>query len=223
MTNVLGWDAAYCPNPIPTHYGTQPLEWCEVYIGGSSATRQHGWSAAELVRVEHMPKLPVWVPTPGWDNPRQSALACVAALAAFRVPAFATPWRAVLIDLETGAAKPPGADPSWLQHFQSVIVTRGYDTMAYASTSVVGAYPVYTGRIGACPDDDENLSKCYGKDVTVGLAGKQFAWLGAYDLDVLGSQVMPHLGLWGAVSASAEVTAEAAPSLADYSPEIVDG
>jgi hypothetical protein len=167
------------------------------------------------VRVEHLPKLPVWVPTPGYENPRQSALACVAALAAFRVPAYAAPWRAVLVDLETGAARPPGSDPSWLEQFRAVIMGKGYDTMTYASMSVVGDYPVYTGRIGACPDGHADMSRCYGEHVTVGIVGKQFAWLRSYDVDVIEPQVMPHLGLWTGAAAAAEVVAEAAPQLAE--------
>src|SRR5215470_12120305 len=60
------FDAAHCPDPVPTGYDV-----AAVYAGGSSAT--HAWSQAELDRVAHLLRLPVWVPTPGHENPEHVA------------------------------------------------------------------------------------------------------------------------------------------------------
>jgi hypothetical protein len=215
-----GFDAAFCPNPVPLEIGGQPIGWCEVYIGGSSAERRNGWSAAELVRVEHMAKLPVWVPTAGVDNPNQAGSACVSALRAFRVPAFATPWRWVLVDLETGAAANQ-ADPAWLAPFRARLEAAGYDTVTYASMSRVCGYPAYSGRLGACWDGVPDLATCAGEHVPCSLVGKQYAAEvhtpgGPVDLDVIADIYLPHLGLWNGPAASAELVTATAPHLTAY-------
>lgn len=220
MSLALGFDAAFCPNPVPASIDGLPVEWCEVYIGGSSAERRNGWSAAELVRVEHLPKLPVWVPTPGADNPNQSASACLNALRAFRVPAFASPWRAVMVDLETGAAA-HSADQAWLAQFRARIEAGGFDTMPYASVSLVCGYQPYIGRLGACWDGSQDLGRCGAELVPCALVGKQYAAEvplggGPVDLDVLEAGFMPHLGLWNGPAAQVEVVREVAPQLAAY-------
>lgn len=218
MATVLGFDAAFCPNPVPSSIGGQPVHWCEVYIGGSSASRPHGWSAAELVRVEHLAKLPVWVPTPGYENPDHAAQLCLAALRAFRVPAFASPWRAVLVDLETGLAATE-ADQSWLAPFRARIEAGGYDTMTYASTSRICGYQAYTGRLGACWDGSQDLTRWNRELAGCALVGKQYAAEvqlsgGAVDLDVLDEGHMAHLGLWNATQAvTVEMINEVAPQL----------
>ena len=197
---VLGVDAAFCPDPFPATLGGQPVRWCEVYIGGTSAF--HVWTEAERDRVDHLPKLPVWVPTPGLDNPGQSAQACLAELRAAGVPAHAKPYRAVMVDLETGTADPSRglADPAWLAAFRLRILAAGYDTMPYASMSVVFKYPAYTGRIGACWDGTPAFT-CNGEQLAGTIVGKQYlaevAVPGGFvDVDVLDLAVMPHLGLW---------------------------
>lgn len=217
---ALGFDGAFCPNPVPSSIDGMPVEWVEVYVGGSSAERPHGWSPAELVRVEHMPKLPCWVPTPGVDNPTQSASACLNALRAFRVPAFANPWRAVLVDLETGMAA-TSSDQAWLAAFRARIEAGGYDTMPYASLSRVCGYQAYAGRLGACWDGSQDLTRCSGELVGCALVGKQYAAEvqlagGPVDLDVLEASFMPHLGLWNGPAAQAELVREVAPQLAAY-------
>jgi hypothetical protein len=225
MALAYGWDAAYCPNPVPPSISGHETAWCEVYVGGSSATRRHGWGLAELARVNHLPKLPVWVPTPGVDNPRQSALACRAALAAFRVPAYASPWRWVLVDLETGAAKNQ-ADAGWLAVFRGTLEAGGFDTVSYASAGWVCGYPAYSGRLAACWDGDPDLSRCNGELAPCAFAGKQYAAGvqtsgGTVDLDVIGEQYLPHLGLFNATQQlSAEVVADVAPQLLETLAEV---
>jgi hypothetical protein len=190
---VNGFDAAWCPDPVPTGYG-----WCEVYIGGSSATRPRGWSAEEVIRVDHLPKLPVWVPTPGHDNPRQSALSCLAALKAFGVPAYATPWRAVLWDLETGVEP----DPAWFSVVRSVMMNHGYGTMSYGSVAWAFGEPNYMGLIVAEWDGEPSLDSLRLEHPGALIVGKQYrAGVrvpgGEVDQDVLDSETMRHLGLWG--------------------------
>jgi hypothetical protein len=197
VTISLGFDAAFCPDPVPASIGGEVVRWCEVYIGGSSAF--HVWDEAERDRVDHLPKLPVWVPTPGLDNPGQSAAACLARLRALGVPPQARPYRAVLVDLETGTAA-NRADPAWLAAFRGRILAGGYDTMVYASMSVVFGYPAYTGRLGACWDGAQAFT-CNGEHLPGSVVGKQYVAEahvpgGFVDLDVLDLGTMPHLGLW---------------------------
>jgi len=56
----LGFDAEFCPDPIPKQiYGVR-VEWCEVYAGGSSAANP--WNDVALFRVQDagLRILPVW-------------------------------------------------------------------------------------------------------------------------------------------------------------------
>jgi hypothetical protein len=200
MTDVLGFDAALCPDPVPVTIGGVQVRWCGVYIGGSSAF--HVWEPAERERVDHLPKLPIWVPTPGLDNPGQSARACLAALRAAGVPPGQRPYRAVLVDLETGSADPStgSADPGWLAAFRARILAGGYDTMPYASASVVFRYPAYTGRLMACWDQSTAF-RCNGESLPGSIAGKQYAAEvpvpgGHVDLDMLELGMLAHLGHW---------------------------
>lgn len=197
---TLGFDAARCPDPVPVTVGGQQVRWCEVYIGGSSAF--HVWDAAERARVDHLPKLPVWVPTPGLDNPGQSARGCLDALRALGVPPYAKPYRAVMVDLETGSADPARglADPGWLAAFRARILAAGYDTMPYASANVIFRYPAYTGRVMACWDGSTAF-ECNGERLAGTIVAKQYVAEvhvpgGFVDLDVMTSAILPHLGLW---------------------------
>lgn len=194
MANLAGFDAAFCPDPVPADLPvpfqpwTVPVEWCEFYMGGSSATRQDGWDDAEMGRVEHLPKLPVWVPTPGFENPRQSALGCLAALRRYGVPAFAEPYRMVMWDLETGREP----DAAWLDVARSVMLGHGYDTMPYGSTSWIFGYQPYSGYMVADPTGRPHMY------VHPGVAGTQYQWGvsvrgGVVDADLLDSAFLPHL------------------------------
>lgn len=197
MSVILGFDAAFCPDPVPVALSGQPVGWCEVYIGGTSAF--HVWTAAEVARVADLPKLPVWVPSPGLDNPGQAGMDCLNALRVAGVPDHTAPYRAVMVDLETGAAAGQ-ADPGWLAAFRARILAGGYDTMPYASMNLVFGYPAYLGRIGACWDGSQSFT-CNGEALAGTIVGKQYAAEvatpgGFVDLDVLDSAIMPHLGRW---------------------------
>ena len=193
MTLTNGFDAAFCPDPAPDQ--DEGYQWCEVYLGGSSATRRTGWDTTELARVADLPQLPVWVPTPGRENPRQSALGCLAALRAHGVPAHATPWRAVLWDLETGVEP----DPAWFTVAHGVMVAAGYGTISYGSTSWVFGEPNYMGMIVAQYDGDPTLDKLRLAHPQALIVGKQYradvaVTGGVVDLDVLEAGILPHLG-----------------------------
>lgn len=196
MTTMTGWDAAFCPDPAPDQ--DDGYQWCEVYIGGSSALRRDGWDQTEISRVADLPKLPVWVPTPGLDNPRQSALGCLTALRRYGVPAYAKPWRAVLWDLETGREP----DPAWFTAAHAVMVNAGYATMSYGSAAWAFGEPGYSGLVVAQWDGIPDLAALRRAHPGALIAGKQYkAGVpvpgGVIDLDVLDAAVMPHLGTWG--------------------------
>ena len=188
-----GWDAAFCPDPAPDR--DDGYTWCEVYLGGSSATRPAGWNQTERNRVADLPKLPVWVPTPGRDNPRQSALACLAALRALGVPSFATPWRAVMWDLETGIEP----DPAWFAVAHGVMMAAGYGTVSYGSQSWVFGEPSYLGMIVAGPDGNPDFRALQAAHPGARIIGKQYRWDvttpgGIVDQDALAPDFLPHLG-----------------------------
>lgn len=188
MADVLGFDGAFCPDPVPADIGGVPVGWCEFYMGGSSAFRPDGWDDAEMERVEHLPKLPVWVPTPGRENPRQSALGCVDALRRYGVPAHAAPYRAVLWDLETGTEP----DAPWLATARAYLLAAGYDSLVYGSASWIFGYPPYSGYLVADPTGRPHMY------VHPGVAGTQYEWGvnvtgGQVDLDLLDDALLPHL------------------------------
>src|SRR5229473_2127120 len=136
VDTVEMFDAAFCPDPVPAGFAC-----CMVYAGGSSAL--HPWTQRELSLVQHLPRLPVWVPTPGLDNPRQSALGLVAWLTAHKVPQTAPNGEHTLImwDLETGREP----YPRWVNIAADVLRAHGYFNLIYGSTSVLFGQPARSG------------------------------------------------------------------------------
>lgn len=138
---VIVWDAEFCPDPIPDN-----LAACMIYIGGSSAA--HVWDADELARVAHLPRLPIWVPTPGQENPRH-----VAALADRRMTELGIPRgltgdgdkAGLMWDMETG--KEP--DPRWLELAADRLTRRGRANLPYGSPDTVFAYEDRAGYVVA--------------------------------------------------------------------------
>lgn len=162
VDTALVWDAAVCPNPLPDGYAA-----CMGYLGGSSAA--HEWTPDEWARVAHMPRLPVWVPTPGTDNPRQSALACLARLDALRVPrADQNGGRHVRIlwDLETGREP----DKGWADAACDVMRAHGYFSLIYGSAAWTFGNPARAGYVVADPTGQPHM---YDHP---NVAGTQFAW-----------------------------------------------
>jgi hypothetical protein len=159
-----GFDAAYCPDPIPAGY-----TWCMVYAGGSSAARPDGWTTAELARVEHLPRLPVWVPTPGSDNPRQAAIMFRQWLGDHGVPAAQENGGEhvrVMWDLETGTEP----DPRWVTIAADYLLQAGYFNLIYGSPSWLFGQPRRAGYMVADPD---GIPLLYPH---AGVVGTQYAW-----------------------------------------------
>jgi hypothetical protein len=194
MTLVYGWDAAYCPDPVPGEINGAHISYAAGYLGGSSAYRS--WTSGEWQRASngYQHVMPIWVPTPGSDNARQAALAAAAALADAGVPAFATPWRALMWDLETGTEPAP----SWVTTAANTLASRGYDSLIYGSVESSGVLsnPRRTGYIVA---DYDGVASLYP---AAGVVGKQYSANvnipgGQVDLDVLEEAMLAHLGRVG--------------------------
>jgi hypothetical protein len=181
---VEGWDAAFIPRVPPAAPGFQ---FAEVYVGGSSAFRVA--PDDELARVAHLPVLPIWVPTPGLDNPAQTAMAAAARLEALGIPRYAKPYRAMMLDLETGIEP----DPPWVSAFAARFVSQGYDTIPYGSPSTIFRQPQRLGYAVASPTGRPHMYPHAGVILT------QWAFdvpMGGVlvDLDQAEAWLMNHLG-----------------------------
>ena len=187
---VNGWDAAFCPDPAPTDINGRRMLYAGFYLGGSSAF--HVWSDAERRRLgpAHLRGMPIWVPTPGSDNPRQVALAAATAMRAVGIPSHATPWRVLMWDLETGVEP----DPSWLNVAADTLASRGYGSLVYGSPgNGLFSYAARSGYMVASFDGKPSLYP------HPNVAGKQYEANvavpgGEVDLDVLASSMLAHLG-----------------------------
>src|SRR5260370_10121834 len=129
MGLATGWDAAFCPDPLPG----AGFQFAGAYLGGSSALRV--WPDDELARVAHMLVLPIWVPTPFLDNPRQTAIQAAHRLAQVGVPHHARPFRAMMLDLETIT------NPAWVNAFAGRLASLGFDTIPYGSSGDIFLNP----------------------------------------------------------------------------------
>jgi len=185
---ILVWDAATSPDPLPDDaIGTA----CMVYVGGTSAARV--WTEPEIDRVAHMPKLPVWVPTPGVDNPRQAGHACIAALQARGItPVNSQGQRQwVLVDLETG--REPAAD--WLKVFVRPIFQAGYSIPRYGSPDSSHLFDYTPGTVGYWVANFNGQARLYNH---ANVVGTQFQDLvrtpgGIVDQSVMLPTGLPHL------------------------------
>jgi len=137
-----GFDAEFCPDPVPSGY-----QWCMVYAGGSSAA--HPWDSAELARVAHLPRLPVWVPTPGTDNPVTAAAELMAWLRGHKVPAGTH----VMWDMETGQEP----DPQWLGKAADAVRKAGWLNLIYGSVSSIFGQPRRDGYVVANPTGQPHM------------------------------------------------------------------
>jgi hypothetical protein len=180
---VSGWDAAFIPDPVPA----SGFQFAEVYVGGSSAFRV--CPDDELARVAHMPVLPIWVPTPGLDNPVQTAIAAAARLEQLGIPRYAKPYRAMMLDLETGIEP----DPAWVTKFANRFVSLGYDTIPYGSVNVIFGQPRRLGYAVANPTGHPHMYPQPGVILTqwafdVHMGGQ------LVDLDQAEAWLLNHLG-----------------------------
>jgi hypothetical protein len=155
-----GFDAAYLPDPVPRGFG-----WCMVYAGGSAAT--HAWDAAELERVvaAGLRLLPVWVPTPGHDDPAAAGEEFAVWLADHGAPK-GTP---VLWDMETAGA----ASAAWLNRACDVTAVasgRGALNLVYGSTGTLFGLPARSGYFPADPTGSPHFVQ------RPEVAGTQYRW-----------------------------------------------
>jgi hypothetical protein len=179
-----GFDSAFCPDPVPDGY-----RWCMAYAGGSSAL--HAWTAAELRRTRHLPRLAAWVPTPGSDNPRQAAIGFRQWLGDHGVPpAHENGGKhvRVLWDLETGVEP----DPRWVNIACGHLHSAGYFNWIYGSPGWIFGQPQRAGYLVADPDGQATLYP------HTGVIGKQYKWNirvpgGVIDEDVLLASLVPRL------------------------------
>jgi hypothetical protein len=181
MGTVRGWDAAFCPDPLPD----PGFAFAGCYIGGSSAFRV--WPDSELARVAHMPVLPIWVPTPFLDNPRQTAIQAARRMEQVGVPHHARPFRAMMLDLETVIA------PAWVRAFADRFASLGYDTIVYGSISDLFLNPRRTGYAVADPTGHPHMFLHPGVIITQYQFDVQLAG-GVVDLDLAEDWLMAHLG-----------------------------
>jgi len=144
------FDAEHCPDPAPAGY-----EGCLVYAGGSSAA--HAWDLDEIRRAKSVVKrmLPVWVPTPGSDNPVKAGQDFVAWLKAHNVPTSKEAGYPVHLmwDAETG--KEP--DPGWLDIACQVTSAAGWWNLIYGSLSVIFFQPPRDGYVVANPTGQPHM------------------------------------------------------------------
>jgi hypothetical protein len=181
MGTVRGWDAAFCPDPLPD----AGFAFAGAYIGGSSAFRV--WPDSELARVAHMPVLPIWVPTPALDNPRQTAMQAAHRMAQVGVPHHARPFRAMMLDLETVIA------PVWVGMFAERFASLGYDTIVYGSAGSLFHNPRRTGYAVADPTGHPHMYPHPGTIITQYQFDVQLAG-GVVDLDLAEDWLLAHLG-----------------------------
>jgi hypothetical protein len=192
MSNSYGWDAAFCPDPAPKVIDGQAQSYGGFYLGGSSAFRV--WTDVERRRLagSGLRGMPIWVPTPGWDNPRQVALQAANALRVVGVPAFASPWRVLMWDFETGVEP----DPAWFSVAHDTLVGRGYASLVYGSPVGSGLFSYQPGT-GYMVADWDGVPELYphphvaGKQYRAGVAVPG----GEVDLDVVAGTVLAHLGV----------------------------
>ena len=190
-TLVNGWDAAYCPDPVPTNINGRRMSYAGFYLGGSSAFRAWADDERRRLAASRLRAMPIWVPTPGSDNPRQVALQAAAALKAVGIPAHATPFRALMWDLETGVEPAP----QFVTVAANTLASQGYDSLLYGSPggSQIFSEPPRLGYIVAFYDGVPSLYP------HPGVVGKQYQANvsvpgGQVDLNVLESSILAHLG-----------------------------
>lgn len=193
---AFGWDSAFIPDPVPLKIGGQRMSYAGVYLGGSSAYRVTPPDERRRIADAGLPAMPIWVPTPGLDNPRQQALAAVAELLEAGVPAWATPWRVLMWDLETGIEPAP----AYLTTAANTLMAYGYGSLVYASLDLpsgaplITAYPARTGYVVADYDQRAMLTgmpaHTVGKQYQAGVSVPG----GRVDLDVIAASLLAHLG-----------------------------
>lgn len=160
------FDASNPPNHIP------PSDVVAFYIGGDTP---HVWTDAEIKAVPDRWRLPIWVrsnpngSTEGTSEGRE----VVKWLESHHVPKGCT----VALDLETAI------DNGYVHAFNSELLSAGYETLAYGSTSTLfqNSRPS-AGYWAAEPGS--------GNGLPAGLAAKQYEFDGGWDLSVVADSLV---------------------------------
>ena len=192
-----GWDAAFLPQPLPPGYAG-------VYVGGSNAFRIA--PDEELEAVARGLVLPIWVPSPWIDNPRQVAFQAAARLEALGIPRYARPYRALMIDLETWE------DPTWLEAFAARFISQGYDTIPYGSPGNIFNQPRRLGYAVASPTGQPHMYPHPGVLITQWAWDKRATNGVLYDADLAFAWLAAHLGPLGTGWLASVEVGEARPA-----------
>lgn len=195
MTLAFGWDAAFCPDPPPIMINAVKQSYAGFYIGGSSAF--HVWTGDERLRLDEAGEtdgllvMPIWVPTPGHENPRQAGLEAASVMAELGFPAYAKPWRVLMWDFETGIEP----DPPWQKIACDTLASRGYGSLIYGSVDGSGLFS-YQPRSGYMVARYDGRAQLYPHADTVGKQYQAGVAVpgGTVDLNVVDAAVLAHLG-----------------------------
>lgn len=185
VATVEAFDSEVCPDTIPSW-----AEACFFYAGGSSAAAV--WPTDQLQRVEHLPRGPIWVPTPGRDDPRKVAAEAARDLRLLGVPASDTgPDQPVHLfwDLETGREP----DPDWYRVAADRLHQHGYHSVSYGSLGYLFSYERRAGYWCADPSGVPHLTP------HADVVAEQYAWNvivpgGRINRDLIVRDMLP--GLW---------------------------
>jgi hypothetical protein len=137
MTATM-FDCAYLPDEVPGGFDAAAF-----YFGGDAL---HVWPKADVDRVAHLHRLPIWVRSNPVDRAQgvQDGHNALAALHALGVPAHH--GIAVALDLETATC------PDYVDGFNSVMEWAGFGTMPYGSLDSIFGNPVCAGYWTADPN-----------------------------------------------------------------------
>src|SRR5258708_22176105 len=124
-------------------------------LGGPPAFRTWPEDEGKRLAASRLRAMPIGVPTPGSHTPRQVARQAAAALKAAGIPSHATPFRALMWDLETGIE--PATQ--WLTIAANTLASQGYDNLVYGSPggSQIFSVPARLGYIVAFYDGRPSL------------------------------------------------------------------
>lgn len=184
VATIEAFDAEVCPETIPA--------WAFAaffYAGGSSAAQV--WDQDERQRIMHLHKGPIWVPTPGRDDPRKVASDAATELARLGLPQIGDQGAdgcVLFWDLETGREP----DPEWYTVAADRLHRRGYHSGAYGSLGYLFHYQARAGFWAADPTGQPHLTD------HPNVVAEQYAWNvsvpgGRVNRDLIARSLLPNL------------------------------
>jgi hypothetical protein len=164
MSELSGFDAAYCPK--------NPPQADVVAFYGPGGDQLNVWTQQEIEAQPARFRLPIFVRS----NPLQASAYADAGNFLAWLRQINAPPCAVVLDLETAVA------PSYVTAFGGVVKGAGYDILPYGSSSTLFKNPVLDGYFVALPGATSIPSNCVA--VQYGQGGG-----GAWDLDLFSSTI----------------------------------